>query len=332
MKLLENSGKSGQVGSNGKEETMKKSPKFKFGVLMAVITLFAIASQPIISGKRPAILDPVIFALATNLFENLIILPFAIKDTIYNRKSNPYFIKETIRKYWWRFLIIGSVFAVSLIMFFYGFDISGAISGSIVMKSDIIFTLIIGWIFLREKASVLQIIFTGIILLILVYTFTSGTFQIDQINIGTVILFIMPLLWTIGNSVAKPLLKDGIITPSQIIYIRTLISTILLCIFYFLIFPMSNIMLFVNWKNLLFMFLIGFSYTLGHIGWYTSIKHIDLAISSAITAPQPIVTSIFAWLILSEPIEIYHYIGLAVIFVSILIILMDKNYKSRHKE
>jgi drug/metabolite transporter (DMT)-like permease len=77
------------------------------------------------------------------------------------------------------------------------------------------------------------------------------------------------------------------------------------------------------------MFLIALSYAIGHFGWYTSIKNIDLALSSAIQAPQPILTSIFAYIFLHDTIEIYHYIGLAVIFLSILIILYDKHRLSK---
>lgn len=72
------------------------------------------------------------------------------------------------------------------------------------------------------------------------------------------------------------------------------------------------------------MSLIALTYAVGHLGWYTSITNIDLALSSAIQAPQPILTSIFVFFILHDVIEIYHYVGLAIIFLSILIILWDK--------
>ena len=80
------------------------------------------------------------------------------------------------------------------------------------------------------------------------------------------------------------------------------------------------------------MFLIALSYAVGHYGWYTSIKNIDLALSSAIQAPQPILTSILAVAIALEPIELYHYIGLAIIFVSILIILYDKHRLTKRNQ
>ena len=301
-----------------------KKPNFKLGVFSAIITLIAISTQPIISGNRPSVLDPFIYAIATVLFENIMILPLAVTHSIKRKKSYPDMLKNALKKHWWRFLIVGSVFAGAQIMFFYGFDLSGAVSGSIAMKSSIIFTMAIGWIFLKEKASWIQIILTGVILVALFYTLTSGTFQMDQVNYGTLILFIMPLLWTIGHSITKPLLQMEMVAPSQIIYIRTFLSTIILSIVYFSLNPLSNIALFFNWYNLLFMFLIALTYAVGHYGWYTSIKNIDLALSSAIQAPQPILTSFLAWVFLDETLKLYHYIGLAVIITAILIILYDK--------
>jgi len=309
-----------------------KSPNFKIGVLSAIVTLIAISTQPIISGSRPSALEPFIYAIATVLFESIIILPLTVTQTLKRRKSHPGILKNTLKKHWWRFLIVGAVFAGAQILFFYGFDLSGPVSGSIAMKSSIVFTLIIGWIFLKERGSAIQLIFTAVIFIALFYTLTSGTFQPDTINYGTMILFLMPLLWTIGHSITKPLLQQELIVPSQIIFIRTLISTMILCVFYFSLNPISNVTIFFNWTNLLFMFLIALSYAVGHYGWYTSIKHIDLALSSAIQAPQPILTSIFAVAFSIQTLELYHYIGLAVIFLSIFLIIFDKQRLSKRME
>ena len=312
-----------------------KTPNFKIGVLFAILTLIAISTQPIISEKRSGDLYAIFYAFTTVLFENILILPLMITQTASRRRSNPGILKTTIKKHWWRFLIIGFVFAGAQILFFWGFDISGesaAVSGSIAMKSSIVFTLIIGWIFLKEKGSVIQLIFTAVIFVGLFYTLTSGTFKPGEINYGTLILFTMPILWTIGHSLTKPLLQQELIVPSQIIYIRTLISTVVLGIFTFILNPLSDIMLFFNWNNLLFMFLISLSYAVGHYGWYTSIKNIDLALSSAIQAPQPILTSILALIFLGNTLELYHYVGLTVIFLSILVILYDKQRLSKQRK
>jgi drug/metabolite transporter (DMT)-like permease len=312
-----------------------KPPNFKIGVIAAIVTVIAISTQPIISDTRPGALYPVIYAFATVLFENILIFPLALKHTLSQKKTYPGSLRSTFKKYWWRFLVVGTVFAIAQIMFFYGFDESGeagAISGSIAMKSSIIFTIIIGWIFLKEKASIIQMIFTAVILIALVYTLTLGTFKIEKVNIGTLILFLMPILWTIGHTVTKPLLQKELVKPSQIIFIRTLISMILLFFYFLILHPIGDLLLFFDWTNLLFMFLIGLSYVIGHYGWYSSIKNIDLGLSSAIQAPQPILTTFLAWLILGDTIEFYHYIGLTVIFISILLILYDKQRLTKRKE
>lgn len=209
------------VTTNTVDESIKisenqsiKPPNFKIGVLFAIITLIAISTQPIISDSRSNELYAVFYAFTTVLFENLMIIPLMIPQTLKRSKQYPGSLRNTIKKYWWRFLIVGLVFAAAQILFFLGFDKSGAVSGSIAMKSSLVFTLIIGWIFLKEKGSGIQIVFTIVILAGLYYTLTAGTFRPDEINFFTLILFLTPLLWTIGHSITKPLLQQNLIIPS----------------------------------------------------------------------------------------------------------------------
>lgn len=321
---------------------MKKISTFVIGVLCSTITLIAVSTQPVISKARPQDLDPLFYAICTVLFEALLVLPIMIPESIRFKKNmmqlkmeNPESLDDInksgdyrlfqFRKTWWRFLIIGSVFALAQYLFFYGFDISDAISGSIALKSSIIFTIFSGWIFLKEKASAIQVFFTILIMVALMYTLTEGSFNALRINIGTVILILVPLLWTIGHTLTKPMLKKKYVIPSQVIFLRTSVSTIILCAIYFSFYPSSQLGLFLNLKNIISILLISGSYLIGHYFWYMSISKIELALSSATQAPQPILTSILAGIFLGTHITYYQIIGLIAIVSSILIILYDKN-------
>ena len=314
------------------------NPNFKKGIFYGFITLLAISTHPVISRSRPTILDPFFFAICTVLFEALFDIPFLIKYTIKSRKKqsdleqdekNPKNteINPEINEFWkhsWKFLIIGSIFALAQLLFFLGFETADAITGSIAVKSSIIFTMLFGIIFLKEKVTKTQVSLTIFIFIALIFTFTQGTFILSNINRGTLILMFVPVLWTIGHSLTKPMLRDEIIQPSQIIFLRTTISTIILMSFYFSTNPWSKMELIFNPENFIFIFLISITYLIGHLFWYKSIKNVDLAISSAIQAPQPILTSVLAMIFLSEVLTWYHFVGLIVITSSILLILKNK--------
>lgn len=147
-----------------------------------------------------------------------------------------------------------------------------------------------------------------------------------EINVGTIILFIVPLVWTIGHTMTKSLLKNRIFYPSQVIFLRTIFSSIILIFIYFVILGNSwdTWLLLADIDNLFNVFAVALAYLMAHIFWYYAIKNIDMAVSSAIQAPQPIMTTTLAAIFLAEEIFIYHIIGLIIIVGSILLILREK--------
>ncbi|MCP4762396.1 MAG: DMT family transporter [archaeon] len=313
-------------------------PQIRKGIIYAIITLLAISTQPIITKSRSSELDSIFYAICCVFFESLMALPVLIFQTMKitqtkNTQLNEIKLRnKELKKNWWRFPIIGFVFALSQILFFYGFDLSDAISGAIALKSSTLYTIFSGWLFLDEKASVIQIIFSILIIFGLIFTLTNGSFNTLNINLGTLILVLIPILWAIGHTLTKNMLKKEIIDPFQVIFLRTSIGTVILSVFYFSFTPFEKILLIFKPNNLISILLIAGSYFIGHIFWYLSIKNIDLALSSAIQAPQPILTTIYAILILqNEVFTYYHLIGLIIIIISILIIIYDKNKSSNKK-
>ena len=265
--------------------------------------------------------------------EALLVLPIMIPQSFKKRaKSEDNGNKFDIKRDLWRFIIIGAVFALAQVMFIFGFRNSDAITGSIAVKSAIIFTLLAGWIFLKEKASKLQMLMTGFIVISLIFVLTEGSLNNIEISSGTIILLFVPLLWTIGHTLTKPLLLKEIVIPSQVIFLRTFIVGIFLFIAYFTTNPLDQFLLMFKPRNLISILLIAGTYVIGHYFWYSSIKHIDLAMSSSIQAVQPIITSVMATLILQEIFTIFHLVGLIFITGSIFVIFYDKFRISKMKD
>jgi len=89
--------------------------------------------------------------------------------------------------------------------------------------------------------------------------------------------------------------------------------------------PINTIHLLLDKANLVNVLMISGAYLGGHYFWYISIKNSDLSISSAIQAPQPILTTTLATLILGESLAIYDLVGIILIVSSIFIIIYNKN-------
>ena len=96
--------------------------------------------------------------------------------------------------------------------------------------------------------------------------------------------------------------------------------------------PLDNFLLMFKPENMISILSIAGTYVIGHYFWYSSIKHIDLAMSSSIQAVQPIITSVMATLILQEIFSIFHLVGLIFITGSIFVIFYDKFRISKMKD
>lgn len=311
--------------ANQPEDTTNRN---RLGVVSAFICLLAVSTHPVIIKMGSDSFDPIFYAICTVLFEAIFSIPFLIYET---RKVREELNRKKMKRAFWRFPIIGGIFAFAQFLISLGLETADATTGSIALKSSMIFTIIFGIIFLKEKATWLQILLTGVIFVALCYTISKGTFNALEINAGTVILVIVPLIWTMGHTMTKTMLKEKIYYPSQVIFLRTAFSSVILISVYFVLLqnPWSTWSLLFDWQNLINVIAVGLAYLIGHIFWYNAIKNIDMAIASAIQAPQPIITTTLAAIFLSEVLYVYHVIGLIIIVTSILLILREKK-KVKH--
>ncbi|MHA2289636.1 MAG: EamA family transporter, partial [Promethearchaeota archaeon] len=142
----------------------------KKGIIFASICIFTIGLQPVISNARPSIIDPYLFGAVTALIEALLFFPiFLIERNKLKRTQSV--IEEEIKRnlsliHGWKtkstikvIIIIGLTFSAVPILLYIGYDLAGPIISSLTMKSEIIFALIFGFFFLKEKISKVQILF-----------------------------------------------------------------------------------------------------------------------------------------------------------------------------
>lgn len=305
------------------------------GIIFALISLFLVSLQPIVAISRPKVLDAYIFAAMTCIVESIIFLPLILierqklKSEIEKEPSKSDELHKLLNG--WKknkkiLLYIGINFAIAQILFYVAYELAGAINGSLAQQTMIIFALLFGFLIHHEKISKTQILFSLILLFGLTLAVTQGNFNVLEINIGVLVMFITTMLWMLAHSITKPILEKEI-TPIQFSFIRYTISGIFLIFTYFIFYPLTNISLLFEPINILFFLLIGFLYGFDVLFWYKSLSHIEMSKVSVLVSPMPILVAFFAFLILGESFTIFHLIGTIIIIFSIIMIVKKKPAK-----
>ena len=303
--------------------------------MFGLISLFLVSLQPIVAISRPKVLDAYIFAAMTCIVEMIIFLPLVlierqkIKSEIKTEPSKydeMYLLLNGWKKNKKILLYIGINFSIAQILFYVAYELAGAINGSLAQQTMIIFALLFGFLINHEKISKTQILFSLLLLFGLTIAVTQGNFNVLEINIGVLIMFITTMLWMLAHSITKPILEKEI-TPIQFSFIRYTISGTFLISTYFIFYPITNISLLFEPINILFFILIGFLYGFDVLFWYKSLSHIEMSKVSVLVSPMPILVALFAFIILGESFTIFHLIGTIIIIVSIIMIVKKRPAK-----
>ena len=307
----------------------------KKGLLFGVIGNIFVGFQPIIANSRPVALDAHIFAALTCLIEAIIFLPLIIIEKKVNlakinkistNHSNS--MMKNWRKNIWLFLFIGIIFGLNQLLFFVGYELAGAINGSLTQKTTVFFGLIFGFLILKERITKVQVLFSTILFFGLVLAITQGsfnllTFSLDILS-GVLIMLLITCLWMFGHSITKPVFARNEATPTQMVFIRNFLSGIILFSTYFLFFPLTNISLLFVPINQFYYISMGAVYGVGLYCWYKTLSYLDVSKATILFSLTPIITAIFATLFLGELFTPFHFIGSVIVILSIVIIVKQK--------
>ena len=140
----------------------------KKGLLFGFIGIIFVGLQPIVAISKPSMLNAHISAAMTCLVEMTIFFPLMLIELKKNKKSNQNHEsnKQSILQGWknnlWLLIVIGFIFGINQIFFFIGYDMAGAINGSLTQKTTVFFSMLLGYLILKEKITKLQIFFSFI--------------------------------------------------------------------------------------------------------------------------------------------------------------------------
>ena len=221
-------------------------------------------------------------------------------------------------------IIIGLTFSAVPILLYIGYDLAGPIISSLTMKSEIIFALIFGFLLLKERISKTQILFCALLFFGLIIAITEGSLNILEFNLGVLILLFSVLLFTLVHTITKISFERMELFPSQVVFLRNLLSGVLLIILYFLIFPLENFAIIIDPINFSFFLLMSIDYGVSLYLWYKALTYIQIGKSSIIISLTPIISAFFSFIFLGETFTVFHLIGTIIIIFSIFMIMREK--------
>lgn len=305
----------------------------KKGIIYGIFADLFIGLQPIVANARPEYIDPFIYAALTVLFESVVLSPVMI---LKRRKVRKKYKKELISQedfysllYGFKenkllLLFIGAVFGGGQILFFIGYRLAGSINGALAQKSTIFFSLLFGYLLLKEKITKLQILFSAFLFFGLILAVTEGSFNLLEINIGVLVLIILTCLWMFAHTLTKPIFQRNEAVPSQMVVIRNAIGAVILFSIFLIFFPFEVLKMLSDPIYIFWGFLMGMTYGVGLFFWYQTLSHLDVSKASILVSPTPVVTAIFATLLLNESFTLFDFLGTLVVIISIMVIMKEK--------
>jgi len=308
------------------------------GILYGIISLLFLSLEPIIANSRPAEIDSFIYGAMTSIIMSTIFLPLMllernrIKANLVNLDSTTESEKiqeintllNGFKNHRLLFIYLGINFAIVYVLFFYGIELAGAINGTLAQKMDLIFGLFFGYLINKEKIKKTQVFFSIVLFFGLTIAVTQGSFNLIEFNLGVILLIITVMLWMLAHAITRPILEKKEISPFQLVFIRNLISGIILFVSYLAFFGNRAFILLLDPVNLYNFLLMGIVYGIDLYCYYLALSYIKVSKVSILMAPSLIITTFFATIFLSEIFTVYHLIGSIIVITSIVIIIRLK--------
>ncbi len=303
------------------------------GLIFGTIVIFLIGLQPVIANSRPSTIDPIIFAAFSALIGAILFCPiYFLERKKLKRESNLDDAKKNgnLLNGWKQkkniliFILIGITFSIVPVMLFIGFQLTGAINSSLALKSEIVVALFFGFILLKEKISILQVLFCGLLFFGLFLGISEGFQHLVKFDSGVLIIISSVVLFTFVHTITKAGFDRGEMFPSQVVFIRNLLSSCILIIFYAIIFPIDNFLIVITDNNFYFFLIMGIDYGLALYAWYKTLTFIEIGKASIVISFTPIISSFFSFILLGETFTIFHLIGMVIVIFSIFMIVRKK--------
>jgi len=276
------------------------------GVILALISAALWGVFPVMVNRGSHNIPPLLFAAISTLLA-------AFGSFIYTAlKSN---LRELRKKEAYASLLMVTLCIVIIpyVLLFIGSSKTSGINTSLLLLSEIIFTLmftpLIGEKTTPEKLLGSAGVFIGAVLILY-----NGKFRA---NIGDIMVIASTATYPIGNFYAKKALNQ--VSPSTILFVRFFLGGLFMLPLAMLVEAPSNVIsiIFIDWPTLLFTGLILLG--AGKIVWYEALGRLDISKAISLSMTFPLFSLIILIGIFKEAISHYKWIGVAVMMVGVIL-------------
>lgn len=284
----------------------------KSGTIFILIGLIVYGIHPIIVEFGGLVVAPLVFASTAALIAGCVALIFA-------RRTTPPIGKDISRSDTKRLVMAGVLGTfLAFTCFFIGLQFTSSNNAAVILRSELVFALLFGFLFLDEtiskrQAVLMTLMLVGVLLVV-------ATTQLATIGFGDILILITPVAWAAGHTFAKPTLQR--VAPWTVVAYRNLVGgTLLLLLAGTLLLLGSPVILVPNLGLVVGVILVeAIVIFLAHGLWYEGISRINLGKATALIAPAPLVTFLLSTLIFQIPPTIWQLLGALIVILSTILL------------
>lgn len=284
----------------------------KLGTIFILIGLIVYGIHPIIVEFGGMIVAPLVFASTAALIAGCVALILA-------RRTTPSINSDISRSDAKRLVMAGVLGTfLAFACFFIGLQFTSSNNAAVILRSELVFALLFGFLFLDEtiskhQAALMTIMLVGVLLVV-------ATTQLTTIGLGDILILITPVAWAAGHTFAKPTLQR--VAPWTVVTYRNLVGgTLLLLLAGILLWLGTPIILVPNLGLVVGVILVeAIIILLAHGFWYEGISRINLGKATALIAPAPLVTFLLSTLIFQIPPTIWQLLGALIVIISTILL------------
>lgn len=289
------------------------------GELFAIGTMLLLGATPVLSKMGVTIMSPLLLLGMSALGAAVLLFPFALKQGLGVLISKEYGPKL--------FLMSGLASCVAFVLVLYGTSMTSAINASILLQTEVFYSIIISYLLLHEKITLKQVIFTSLILMGTILVVFNGSLAI---NIGDILIIIAPVFYQLSHMVGKGLVKE--LHPFQISFARCIYPGVIFTVASIIFVPNQFALLNRSDAILLIALQMLFGFALSFPLWYSALKRINLSKATGLIMPYPVISLLLAVFLLHEMPSIYQLAGLGLTLTGILLLTKVKSEKREKKQ
>ena len=212
---------------------------------------------------------------------------------------------------------------IPYILFFTGASKTSGVNTSMLLLSEIIFTMIFTP-FIGEKTTAYKILGAGGIFFGGLFIMYNGTLKF---NTGDILIIFSTLTYPIGNFYAKK--AFNLVSPATILFVRFLLGGIFIAGLAFFLETPTKITTIIHdsWFLILFngLILLGVSKVL----WYEGLKRLDISKASSLAMTFPLFSLLALIIFFNEKISGYQWVGIAIMMIGVYFAVQRKSVDQR---